>query len=734
MFVNVIVDISYEKLDRAFQYAVPANLEHLIEVGMRVNVPFGRGNKLIEAYVIEITDICNYEPEKIKSIVSISEKMVPIEMNKIKLAAWIRKYYGATMNQALKTVIPVKNTVRANTKKIIKLLMDTESLKEELERAKKKNAKARVRLIEALMEESELDYSLVADKLNITPQVIKALADMQVIEIIEEKIYRNPIKVSDDYKKNITLNEEQRKVAESIYSDYQSGVRKTYLLHGVTGSGKTEVYIDIIEKVLLEGKQVIMLIPEISLTYQTVMRFYKRFGDKVSVMHSKLSEGEKYDQMMRAKSGDISIIIGPRSALFTPFEKLGLIIIDEEHDGAYKSEKPPKYHARETAIELARMNNASVILGSATPSVTSYYKAKNGEFQLFELNSRAQGAMLPKVYVEDMRQELAKGNRTIFSQKLDELINKRIENNEQIMLFINRRGYSGCVSCRECGEAIKCKHCDVTLKFHKNNKLMCHYCGYEEDMVKKCPSCGSKYIATFGTGTEKIEEQIKQRYPSLRTLRMDADTVVKKGAYEHILSEFRNQEADVLIGTQMIVKGHDFPNVTLVGIMAADISLYANDYTAGENTFALLMQAGGRAGRADKLGEVVIQTYAPKEETIVAASEHDYQAFYEDEISYREMLGYPPIMHMMEIKVSSKYENALEKAIKLVAKELKSDEDLTVLGPVNAPIYKLNDIFNKLVYLKAKDKELLVRYKERVERLMFDNEAFKYINIQFDFN
>jgi len=342
--------------------------------------------------------------------------------------------------------------------------------------------------------------------------------------------------------------------------------------------------------------------------------------------------------------------------------------------------------------------------------------------------------MLPKVYVEDMRQELAKGNRTIFSQKLDELINKRIENNEQIMLFINRRGYSGCVSCRECGEAIKCKHCDVTLKFHKNNKLMCHYCGYEEDMVKKCPSCGSKYIATFGTGTEKIEEQIKQRYPSLRTLRMDADTVVKKGAYEHILSEFRNQEADVLIGTQMIVKGHDFPNVTLVGIMAADISLYANDYTAGENTFALLMQAGGRAGRADKLGEVVIQTYAPKEETIVAASEHDYQAFYEDEISYREMLGYPPIMHMMEIKVSSKYENALEKAIKLVAKELKSDEDLTVLGPVNAPIYKLNDIFNKLVYLKAKDKELLVRYKERVERLMFDNEAFKYINIQFDFN
>ncbi len=733
MFVNVIVDISYEKLDRAFQYAVPKELEPLVDVGVRVNVPFGKGNKIIEAYIIEVTDVCNYDPEKIKNIISISDKMVPLEAKKIKIAAWIRKNYGATMNQALKTVIQVPNTVRANTKKVIKLVADKEAIDKEVASAIKKNAKARLRLLEALKDNDMLDYTLAMDKLNITKTVVTALVNAGIIEVLEEKIYRNPVSGNDEEKRQIQLNEAQQTIADAICNDYANGIRKTYLIHGITGSGKTEVYIEIIKKVISEGKQVIMLIPEISLTYQTVMRFYRCFKERVSIMHSKLSQGERFDQLERAKNGDIDIIIGPRSALFTPFDNLGLIIIDEEHDGAYKSEKPPKYHARETAIEIAKMSNASVILGSATPSITAYYKALKGEYKLFELTNRAAGANLPKVYVEDMRDELAKGNRSIFSERLDKLIVDRIEKKEQIMLFINRRGYSGCVSCRKCGYVIKCKHCDVSMKFHKNNKLVCHYCGYEENMVKTCPECGSKYIASFGTGTEKIEEQINIRYPNVKVLRMDADTVVKKGSYEKILSAFRNQEADVLIGTQMIVKGHDFANVTLVGILAADISMYANEYTAGEITFDILMQAAGRAGRANKSGEVVIQTYAPEETVIQAAAKHDYKEFYENEIAYRMAMSYPPVAGMMEIKLSSKYENSLETASKALKTFTDNYRDIRILGPVNANIYKINDVFSKFMFCKYPAKEQLVILKEDIEKFIDDNDIFKYVNVQFDF-
>ncbi|MDE6688104.1 MAG: primosomal protein N', partial [Lachnospiraceae bacterium] len=376
------------------------------------------------------------------------------------------------------------------------------------------------------------------------------------------------------------------------------------LLHGITGSGKTEVYMELIEKNISMGKQAIVLIPEIALTFQTLMRFYARFGDRVSVLHSRLSDGERYDQYERARTGQLDVMIGPRSALFTPFMQLGLIVIDEEHENSYKSEKMPKYHAREVAEYIAKRDHAALVLGSATPSLESYYRALKGEYRLYELKYRPQNAVLPQVYIADMRKELKEGNKSFFSRKLKELMLERLLREEQIMLFINRRGYAGFVSCRECGYVVKCPHCDVSLSQHHGNgmyqkkeqKLICHYCGYQTDMLMECPECGSPYIAGFRAGTQRIEEELKKWYPSVRVLRMDADTTRKKEDYEKILSSFAAHEADVLIGTQMIVKGHDFPNTTLVGAIAADLSLSVGDYRAAERTFQLLTQAAGRAG------------------------------------------------------------------------------------------------------------------------------------------
>ena len=368
---------------------------------------------------------------------------------------------------------------------------------------------------------------------------------------------------------------------------------------------------ELISRVIGQGRQAIVLIPEIALTYQTVMRFYNRFGDRVSIMNSRLSAGERFDQFERAKKGEIDVMIGPRSALFTPFSNLGLIIIDEEHEAAYKSEQVPRYHARETAIQRAKMAQASVVLGSATPSIESYYKAKNGEYVLLRLQKRVQQKPLAECYTVDLREELKEGNRSILSRKLQELMEERLEKKQQTMLFINRRGLAGFVSCRACGHVIKCPHCDVSLSQHTGGRMVCHYCGYEEPEPKVCPSCGSKYISGFKAGTQKIEEIVKKRFPKARTLRMDTDTTRNKDSYEEILSAFANQEADILVGTQMIVKGHDFPNVTLVGVLAADMSLYRNDFHGAERTFQLLTQAAGRAGRGKETGEVVIQTYTP---------------------------------------------------------------------------------------------------------------------------
>ena len=748
-YANIIVDISHEKLDKTFQYRIPERMQQKLELGMQVYVPFG--NRKLKGYVVEMTDEPEFDVAKIKDIIGIVTDSIPIESQLIALAGWMRKNYGATMNHALKTVIPIKKKAGAIEHKTVRLCLSELEAKNQLAEFERKHSTARVRLLRALMESGELDWSVITQKLNVTSSVIRAMEELGIVEIDSEKKYRNPVSHLTSKGYAMQLNEEQQAVVDAVEANRKAGIAKTYLIKGVTGSGKTEVYMELISKVIADGKAAIVLIPEIALTFQTVMRFYNRFGDRVSIMNSRLSAGERFDQFERAKKGEIDIMIGPRSALFTPFSNLGLIIIDEEHETSYKSETLPRYHARETAIERARMCHASVVLGSATPSVESYYKAVNGEYQLLELKHRVAEKPLPECDVIDLREELKTGNRSILSRKLQELMEDRLNKKQQTMLFINRRGMAGFVSCRACGHVIKCPHCDVSLSQHNNGRMVCHYCGYEEPEAKVCPSCGSKYISGFKAGTQKIEEVVKQRFPQARVLRMDTDTTRNKDDYEKILSAFANQEADVLIGTQMIVKGHDFPNVTLVGVLAADLSLYVSDYHASERTFQLLTQAAGRAGRGNERGEVIIQTYQPEHYSIVTAKAQDYENFFAQEMEYRKMLLYPPVHHMLVILCASKWEErAYDSAKKLVAKIDESQEKrkqelemnggdfkkerIFLIGPADAAIARVNDIYKKVIYLKAKEYETLVSMKDELEQYMRENPDYKYTTVQFDFN
>lgn len=740
IFANIIVDISHEKVDRPFQYRIPEELLGLLETGMAVMIPFGRGNKLIKGYVMELTDKPEYEISKMKYIDSVVKSGVSAQADSIKLAWWIKEHYGSTMIAALKTVLPVKQKMKQVVKKSVCCLVDSDTALAKSEEFEKKHQTAKARLMRELSKQPMLPQLLVTGKLNVTTQTIRSLEQVGLVKVTEENVYRNALPNTTDNRwatgGKKQLSDEQKAVVEGIMSEFRQGLRDTYLLRGVTGSGKTEVYMELIEHVITLGKQAIVLIPEIALTYQTLLRFYQRFGDRVSVMNSKLSPGERSDQFERAAKGEIDIMIGPRSALFTPFARLGIIIIDEEHEASYKSETMPKYHAREVAQEICRMHEASLLLGSATPSLEAYYQAKEGKIKLFELNNRLAGGELPSVYIEDLREELKQGNRSIFSRRLKELLQDRLQKGQQSMLFLNRRGFAGFVSCRACGYVMKCPHCDVSLSEHRNGKLVCHYCGYEIPRVTNCPQCGSKYILGFRAGTQQIEEMLLKEFPRARVLRMDADTTKNKDSYEKILSQFANEEADILVGTQMIVKGHDFPKVTLVGVIAADMSLHVGDYRAAERTFQLLTQAAGRAGRSVLPGEVVIQTYQPEHYAVVHAANQDYEGFYEEEISYRDLMMYPPVANMMAILVLSNDEltgmahaNELADAIK----RQFAKERLYVIGPASASIGKINDIYRSIIYVKHRDYNMLVRVKDKMEALIADRE-WNADTVHFDFN
>lgn len=737
MYAKIIVDITQEKLDRVFEYSIPSKLEGVLKVGMEVAIPFGRGNRMTSGYIIGFSETCDYEPEKVKEIAAVSKSSVAIEAKLIELAAWMKESYGGTMIQALKTVLPVRREKREKIRRTVRLLLDEQTGREKLDVYRKKNQKARARLLEALLQDPVLEYELVTGKLHVTPAVIRALQEQSVLEVESEQIYRNPVRQQRKEEKDIVYTREQQHVLDIFREDYERGLRRTYLLYGVTGSGKTEVYMEMISRVIAEGKQAIVLIPEIALTYQTVMRFYRRFGDRVSIMNSRLPAGERYDQMMRAKRSEIDVMIGPRSALFTPFPSLGLIIIDEEHEQTYKSEQVPRYHARETAIKRAELEGASVVLGSATPSVEAFYRAKKGVYRLLELKNRTNRQELPEVHTVDMREELKNGNRSILSDCLKDLMKDRLQRGQQIMLFLNRRGYAGFLSCRSCGYVVKCPHCDVALSEHRGGRMVCHYCGYEQPMVRACPSCGSGHIGGFRAGTQQIEDLMRQEFPQARILRMDMDTTKGKDGHEKILAAFASGEADILIGTQMIVKGHDFPNVTLVGILAADLSLYADDYRAGERTFQLLTQAAGRAGRGAEKGEVVIQTYSPEHYSIVTAAAQDYEAFYEEEMGYRELMGYPPAEELLAILMSCEEEALLEKAayyLKEYARKVKRTEEVQVIGPASPYVGKVNDIYRRVIYLKCGEYERLVALKDQLEQYIEINSGYDRVKIQFDFN
>ena len=739
-YANIIVDIFNEKLDKTFQYRIPEAMKEKLTLGMQVYVPFGRRN--IRGYVVELTDEPEFEVAKIKEIIGIVTDSVPIESQLIALAGWMKKNYGATMNHALKTVIPIKKKGNAVEHKSVRLKLTEIEAKSELAEFERKHQKARVRLLSALIENPQMDQSMITQKLNVSGTVIRALETMGIVEVVSERSYRNPVSHLDSKGYHLTLNEEQQSVVDAIERDLDQKIAKTYLIKGVTGSGKTEVYMELIAHMLAQGKQAIVLIPEIALTFQTVMRFYNRFGDRVSIMNSRLSPGERFDQFERAKNGDVDIMIGPRSALFTPFSKLGLIIIDEEHESSYKSETLPRYHARETAIERARMCGASVVLGSATPSVESYYKAKTGEYELLELKHRVAEKPLPKVEVVDLREELKAGNRSILSVQLQELMEDRLKKGQQMMLFINRRGVAGFVSCRACGHVLKCPHCDVSLsqhvtRQHPEGKMVCHYCGYETQTVKNCPVCGSPYIGGFRAGTQQIEDLVKREFPQARVLRMDMDTTKNKGGHEKILAKFADEEADIMIGTQMIVKGHDFPNVTLVGVLAADMSLYSDDYRSGERTFQLLTQAAGRAGRGRRPGEVIIQTYSPDHYSIRMAARQDYEGFYEKEMNYRDLMGYPPASQLMAVLMTGSDENKLTTAAEYLKKyviRVSADGEVQVIGPASPSVGKVNDVYRKVIYLKSEEYQVLVRIKNHMERYIEINRGFANMRIQFDFN
>ncbi len=743
IFVDVIIDISVSSLDRVFQYSVPDELAAEVSEGCQVDVPFGKSGRKLRGIVVNVTQEPSIETDRIKDIAAVRKDVPGADAQLIRLAAWLRRQTGATMNQSLKTVLPVRKKIREK-KDVTYHLTDRKAAQDLLDTcSRNRREKARVRLLEALLKEESLPRAYVTGTLRISTATLNAVLRTGVMEAETTQILRGTQTHLLHKWPRVELNEAQQAAADSILehtSRLKDGWREedaVHLLYGITGSGKTEVYIALIARMLEAGRQVIVLIPEISLTLQTVSRFYEYFGSRIAVMHSRLSAGERYDQYMRAAAGEADIMIGPRSALFTPFERLGMIIIDEEHDQAYKSETTPRYHAREAAIERAAIAGACVVLGSATPSVSSLYAAKTGKYCLHQLPERAKsGSLLPQVEVVDLREEFRMQNRGILSRTLKAELRSCLDQGRQAMLFLNRRGYAGFVSCRSCGFVLKCSHCDVALTAHQGQVLKCHYCGSETALPKRCPSCGSPYIAAFGTGTQKVQDFVQKEFPRARILRLDRDTTAGKDDMDRILRDFSEGKADILIGTQMIVKGHDFEQVSLVGIIAADLSMHSGDYLASERTCQLLMQAAGRAGRGGSRGKVIIQTYQPEHYAITAAAGQDYDAFFEQEIMFRKIMRYPPVTQLLMILVEGPDDGEARAAAGQIRNMIDGVHDggLELLGPSRAGLAKGRDLYRYVMYVKHPDADTLIRLRECVEAGLTDQDIFKNIFVGFDLN
>ena len=721
MVAEVIVDSSVKTLNKTFDYEIPAGLK--VHIGSRVFIPFGRNKNLQEGIVIGIKEKSLY---KIKPIAGLQEEQIRNEY--IELARWIAYRYFCNISDSLKLMLPPGRTTKSVEKRIsnkmincISLAKDVVEIEQDIESGTIKSQKQK----DVLSFLIENDYSTVQDIELFTdagPAVVNALVKKGYLNKALQKVERNPfLHKTTEKTSNLTLNDEQQLAYNSIKN------KGTYLLYGVTGSGKTEIYLQLIERTLKQGKSSIMLIPEISLTPQTVNRFISRFGDEqIAVMHSKLSAGERYDAWNKIKEGRAKIIIGARSAIFTPAVDLGMIIIDEEHDESYQSEKTPRYDALEVADFLAKKFNIPLILGSATPDMKSFYKANKGEIKKLTLAKRANNSSLPDVKTIDLRTELANGNKSMLSRQLQEEIGNNLKMKKQTILFLNRRGFSTFVMCRDCGNTIRCHRCNITLTYHKDEgKLKCHYCGHEEKVVTECPECNSKNIRYFGAGTQRLEEEVKELFPVASTIRMDVDTVSKKNSHEEIINKFKNENIDILIGTQMVVKGHHFPKVTLVGVISADSNLNIGDFRAEEKTFQTLTQVAGRAGREKEPGRVIIQTYNPENYAIEYSKVQNYDLFFNTEIEIRKQLKYPPFCDIIVISLSSKDEQELTRVSKQIHRYLKKrviDEKFGLLlySPVPAPINKIKDRYRARMIIKCK-------YDERTHNLLDDaqNEFYK---------
>lgn len=707
MIAEIIINRTAKRLNRTFDYKVPIELEELIMIGSTVLVPFGKSSTLEEGYVVGIKENTTYE---VKEIVKIKHNLTE---KQIELAKWMAKRYFCNVSDCIKQMLTpgtkskkAEKNVQDKTINVVYLKKDIDEIQFDIEMGKIKSEKQK-KILQFLKSNEGATVPEIELFTDGSRAIVKTLEKNGYVEIVEKKIERNPLANKKIEKtKNLKLTDEQKNAYDKVVLDMITNSYEQFLLYGVTGSGKTEVYLQLIDKALKQEKTAIVLVPEISLTPQMIDRFIARFNkDEIAVLHSKLSIGERYDEWNKIKEGKAKIIIGARSAIFAPTENIGIIIIDEEHDSSYKSEAIPKYDAKEIAKRIAKENNCPLVLGSATPDLITYYKAQQGKVTLLELSKRANNSKLPEVEIVDLKMELANGNRSMLSTKLYGEIEQNLKQHRQTILFLNRRGFSTFIMCRECGYTVKCKNCNISMTYHKTeNKLKCHYCGYEENVVTVCPECHSTKIRYFGTGTQKLEQEINKLFPEASTIRMDIDTVTKKNSHEEILDKFKNENIDILIGTQMVVKGHHFPNVTLVGVIAADSSLNIDDYRANERTFQILTQVAGRAGREQLDGKVIIQTYNPDNFSIICAQKQDYKMFYNTEIALREQLKYPPFCDIILIGFNSLNEKEIIEASTRVYNYLKArlgEQEFYVLKPMPSPIDKIQNRFRWRIIIKG---------------------------------
>lgn len=720
LYAEVIINSEALEIDRPFTYKVPEEFNNEIKIGQIVKVPFGKGNKTSEGFILNLKNDDNIK-FKTKNIAAILVKDPVIDEDDINLIEFLREKTLCKYIDAFRLLIPVGIMKGAKAKKKKVIVLKNEDL------SNIKNPDGYKKIVEFFKTNSgKYTKSELINEHSISQYKLNKLIENEVLSIEEESVFRYNDRVyNKDSAKTLTIEQ------ENIIREYINSDDKMFLLKGVTGSGKTEVYMKLVERVLLEGKSAIILVPEIALTPQMIERFKGRFGVNVALFHSKLSDGERFDEWFRVKEGKSKVIVGARSAIFLPAKNLGLIIIDEEHENTYKSEQNPKYQTKEIAEYLSELKGCKVILGSATPSIETYYRALTGEMKLLELNSRVDNKPMPPMKVIDMRNELKGGNKSLFSRELFIAIQERLKRKEQIILFLNRRGFSTFVSCRSCGYVFKCDECDISMTYHKNGLLICHYCGKTKREPRECPKCHSKYVKFFGAGTQRVEEEVKKYFNNAGILRMDVDTTRDKHSYERIYNTFKNGEADILIGTQMVSKGLDFKNVTLVGILAADMSINIPDYRAAERTFQIITQVAGRAGRGDKQGEVLIQTYTPQHYSLQYAVNYDYEGFYEKEFTVRAMMKYPPFGKLLLINGTSKKEellkNFMHKITMMIKPLVESCLDIEILGPIPCMISKVKENYRWQIVIKG---EFDSYFSKNIKEILYDENKNVYNDIR----